>query len=62
MIFPSKIFRSEFGPKVSFVMFFWRPYKLSQNTICHSERSEESLISASQTLRFAQGDSFELIS
>jgi len=36
--------------------------KLSQNTICHSERSEESLISASQTLRFAQGDSFEIVS
>ena len=36
--------------------------KLSQNAICHSERSEESLISASQTLRFAQGDSFEIVS
>ena len=36
--------------------------ELSQNTICHSERSEESLISASQTLRFAQGDSFEIVS
>jgi nicotinamide-nucleotide amidase len=36
--------------------------KLSQNTICHSERSEESLISVSQTLRFAQGDSFEIVS
>jgi len=36
--------------------------KLSQNTICHSERSEESLISVSQTLRFTQGDSFEIFS
>jgi len=36
--------------------------RLSQNTICHSERSEESLISASQTLRFAQGDNFEIVS
>ncbi|MBA7668563.1 hypothetical protein ES703_76676 [subsurface metagenome] len=46
--------------------------KVSQNTICHSERKkplalseaegEESLISASQTLRFAQGDSFEIVS
>ncbi len=44
--------------------------KLSQNAICHSERSEESLISASQTLRGvypraqrrAQGDSFEIVS
>ena len=33
--------------------------RLSQKTICHSERSEESLISDAQTLRFAQGDSFE---
>jgi glutamate-5-semialdehyde dehydrogenase len=42
--------------------------KLPQNEICHSERSplrprseasEESLISSRQTLRFAQGDSFE---
>jgi DNA polymerase-1 len=29
-----------------------------QNAKCHSERSEESLVSADQTLRFAQGDSF----
>ena len=36
--------------------------KLSQNTICHSEHSEESLISVSQTLRFAQGDVFEIVS
>ncbi len=44
--------------------------KLSQNTICHSEPftsfkdklREESLISVSQTLRFAQGDSFEIVS
>jgi len=36
--------------------------KLSQNATCHSERSEESLISAGQTLRFAQGDSFEIAS
>jgi mannose-6-phosphate isomerase class I len=46
--------------------------KLSQNAICHSERKkplalsvvegEESLISASQTLRFAQGDNFEIVS
>jgi len=36
--------------------------RLSQNTICHSEHSEESLISASQTFRFAQGDGFEIVS
>jgi len=44
--------------------------KLSQNTICHSEPfallkdklREESLISVSQTLRFTQGDSFEIFS
>ena len=35
--------------------------KLSQNAICHSVRSEESLISASQTLRVAHGDSFEIV-
>jgi hypothetical protein len=39
-----------------------RAKKLSQKTPCHSERSEESLISAAQTLRFAQGDSFETVS
>jgi glutamate-5-semialdehyde dehydrogenase len=33
--------------------------ELPQNEICHSERSEESLISSRQTLRSAQGDSFE---
>jgi len=44
--------------------------KLSQNTGCHSERSEESIISVTQTgsteltevLRFAQGDGFEILS
>ena len=36
--------------------------KLSQNTKCHSERSEESLLSAGQTLRSTQGDSFETAS
>ncbi len=35
--------------------------KLSQSTICHSERSEESLIFDTQTLRFAQGDNFEIV-
>ena len=34
--------------------------KLSQSAECHSERSEESLISTGQTLRFTQGDSFEI--
>jgi len=33
-----------------------------QNTKRHSEHSEESLISANETLRFAQGDSFEIVS
>jgi tRNA modification GTPase len=32
------------------------------NRICHSERSEESLASQAQTLRSAQGDSFEIVS
>jgi len=36
--------------------------RLSQRVICHSERSEESRISDGQTLRFAQGDSFEIVS
>jgi len=44
--------------------------RLSKNTICHSEPfasledrlREESLISAGQTLRFTQGDSFEIVS
>jgi hypothetical protein len=36
--------------------------RISPNTKCHSERSEESLFSASQTLRFAQGDGFAMIS
>ena len=36
--------------------------KLSQNPTCHSERSEESHICASQALRFAQGDRFEIVS
>jgi len=36
--------------------------KLSQNTARHSERSEESFFLTGQTLRFAQGDSFEIIS
>jgi hypothetical protein len=36
--------------------------KLSQNAECHSEHSEESHISDDQTLRFAQGDSFEIFS
>jgi YhcH/YjgK/YiaL family protein len=31
-----------------------------QNDICHSERSEESLIASGQTLRFAQGDSSKI--
>jgi len=43
--------------------------KLSQNAIYHSESftsfkdklREESLISTSQTLRFAQGDVFEIV-
>jgi hypothetical protein len=35
--------------------------KLSQNTVCHSERSEESLFLTGQTLRFAQSDSFEIV-
>jgi len=34
----------------------------TQNTTCHSERSEESLISAGQTLRFAQGDNLKIVS
>jgi D,D-heptose 1,7-bisphosphate phosphatase len=34
----------------------------SQNTKFNSERSEESLLSAGQTLRFAQGDSFGISS
>jgi len=34
----------------------------TKNTSCHSERSEESLISASQNLRFAQRDSLEIVS
>jgi hypothetical protein len=36
--------------------------KLSQNAKCHYEHSEESPILPGQTLRFAQGDSFEIIS
>jgi len=36
--------------------------KLSQNIAGHSERSEESLFLTGQTLRFAQGDSVEIIS
>ncbi len=44
--------------------------ELSQNTICHCELftsfkdklREESLISVSQRLRLAQGDSFEIFS
>jgi len=36
--------------------------RLFQNAICHSERSEESRISDGQTLRFAQGDSLEIVS
>lgn len=35
--------------------------KLSQSAECHSERSEESLITTGQTLRFTQGDSFEIV-
>jgi prepilin-type N-terminal cleavage/methylation domain-containing protein len=35
--------------------------ELSQNTICHPDRSEKSLICGTQTLRFAQGDSFEIV-
>jgi len=37
------------------------PQILSQNISCHSERIEESLFLTGQTLRFAQGDSFEII-
>jgi Fe-S-cluster containining protein len=36
--------------------------KKSQNDVCHSERSEESLFSSGQTIRLAQGDSFEKVS
>jgi outer membrane protein len=39
-----------------------RTKKSSQNTNCHSEHSEESPFSPSQTLRFTQGDSFEIVS
>jgi hypothetical protein len=35
--------------------------RLSQNSKCHSERSEESQILGCQTLRFAQGDRFEVV-
>lgn len=35
--------------------------KLYQNTKRHSERSEESPILTGQTLRYAQGDSFEIV-
>jgi prepilin-type N-terminal cleavage/methylation domain-containing protein len=34
----------------------------SQNAICHSEGSEESLIRGAQTLRVAEGESFETVS
>ncbi len=36
--------------------------RISQNEEGYSDHSEESLIFASQTLRFAQGDSFKIIS
>ena len=36
--------------------------RLSQNSKCHSERSEESHILHCQTLRFAQGDRIEIVS
>ncbi len=35
--------------------------RLSQNSKCHSERSEESQILGCQPLRFAQGDRFEVV-
>jgi len=36
--------------------------KSSQSIICHSKRSEESLILEYQTLRCAQGDNFKIVS